>query len=59
MKLTRTMHLELSPDGDIQLCYFRRYNSTLLIGKGKKRKKAKSVKVKVTIETVSKHNREE
>ena len=52
MKLTRTMHLELSPDGDIQLFYFRRYNPYLLVGKGKKRKKAKSVKVKVTIETM-------
>ena len=54
MKLTRTMHLELSPDGDIQLCYFRRYNPCLLIGKGKKRKEAKSVKVKVTIEGTEK-----
>ena len=59
MKLTRTMHLELSPGGEIQLCYFRRYNPCLLIGKGKRRKKAKSIKVKVTIETVSKHNKGE
>ena len=54
MKLSRTMHLELSPNGEIQLCYFRRYNQPMLIGKGKKRKKAKNVKVKVTIETTIK-----
>ena len=51
MKIVRTMHLELSPDGSIQLCYFRRYNQPLLIGKGKKRKAAKMVRIKVTIET--------
>jgi len=54
VKITRIMHLEMSTDGDLLLCYFWRYNSPLKIGKGKKRSQAAMYKVKVTIETIKK-----